>query len=114
MVVIPAAVLSALVVNDDTSRLWSILFMALIFLGFFIAGFGAGRLRNDTPMMHGSAAAMVCYAVVQVFGTIRRVAQGESINLASYPLMLIIAATCGIAGAVFADWSERKTAHIRR
>lgn len=114
MIIIPSAVLSAILVGEDGSVLWSALFIFLIVLGFFIAGFGAGRLRNDTPMMHGSVSAMVCYAIVQLFGTARRVAAGDSINLMSYPLFLMIAASCGIAGAVFADWSERKTARLRR
>lgn len=114
MIVIPAAILSAVFVDNSSANLWSFLFAFIVLLGFFIAGFGAGRLRNDTPMMHGSIAAMACYLVVQLFGTVRRIAQGDSINLVSYPLMLMIAATCGVAGAVFADWSARKTAKMGR
>lgn len=114
MIIIPSAILSAVIIGDDGAFAWSVLFAFLILLGFFVAGFGAGRLRSDTPMMHGSLSAISCYVVVQVFGVIRRLVAGESINPISYPLFLMIAATCGIAGAVFADWSARKTARMQR
>ncbi len=114
IIIIPAAVLSAVLVGENGSPGWSILFVFAILLGFFIAGFGAGRLRDDTPMMHGSLAAMACYVVVQIFGSIRRLAVGDPINPISYPLILMIAATVGIAGALFADWSARKTDRMPR
>ncbi len=113
MIIIPAALVSAFLVGEDGPVGWSVLFVLLVLLGFFVAGFGAGRLRNDTPMMHGSLAAMSCYAVVQIFGTIRRLSAGESIHPITYPLFLMIAAALGIAGAVFADWSARKTARMQ-
>lgn len=114
IIIIPAAVLSAVLVGEGGSRGWSILFILIILLGFFIAGFGAGRLRDDTPMMHGSLAAMTCSVVVQVFGAIRRLAAGDPISPIQYPLILMIAASVGVAGALFADWSARKTARMRR
>ncbi len=114
IIIIPSAILSTVLIGENGSFAWSALFAFLILLGFFVAGFGAGRLRSDTPMMHGSIAAMSCYAVVQIFGIGRRLVAGESINPVSYPLFLMIAATCGIAGAVFADWSARKTARMQR
>ncbi len=114
IIIIPAAVLSVIFVGENGSSGWSILFVVAILLGFFIAGFGAGRLRDDTPMMHGSLAAMACYVVVQIFGAVRRLATGDPINLISYPLVLMIAATVGIAGALFADWSARKMARMTR
>ena len=56
----------------------------------------------------GAAAAVLCYAVVQVFGLIRRLSQGADINVLTYPIQAMLAATFGVAGAVFADWYRRK------
>ena len=106
---LPAAALSSLFVDDDTSSAWSILFGVVTLFGFMVAGYGAGRIRNDTPMLHGATAAALCYVVVQIFGVVRRLASGESINPAMYPLTALLAATMGVAGALFADWYRRKT-----
>lgn len=110
MVVIPCAVLSEVLIGDDGAVGWSILFSILTLVGFMIAGFGAGRLRDDTPMSHGAAAAFVCWAVVQLFGVARRLIAGEPINVASYPLIAAIAVVCGIVGALFAGRSHRTRA----
>lgn len=109
MIVIPSAVLSEVLIGDDGAPGWTILFSVLTVLGFVIAGFGAGRLRNDTPMSHGAMAAFVCWAVVQLFGAIRRLIADEPLNVASYPLIAAIAVASGIVGALFADWSQRRT-----
>ncbi len=110
MIVVPSAILATLLVSDGSSTAWSLLFGVLTLVGFIVAGFGAGRLRSDTPMAHGAAAAVVAYAVLQVFGLVRRLAAGDSINWLSYPLTALLAATMGIIGALFAEWYGRRGA----
>lgn len=107
LLLVPAAIGAALLVDESNRGLWSFLFFAVTMLGFVIAGFGAGRLRTDTPMVHGLAAAWAAWAVIQAFGVIRRLAAGEEITWLALPLTALIAAAAGVAGAIFADWSRR-------
>ncbi len=109
MLIVPAALLSALLVGEDRRPGLGFIFVSIILLGFIIAGFGAGRLRSDTPMIHGALAAFACYAVVQIFGTLRILITGGDINLATYPMSAILASFCGVAGALFADWYGRRS-----
>ncbi|MFT7601262.1 MAG: hypothetical protein ACI8TP_004213 [Acidimicrobiales bacterium] len=106
--IIPAALISAVLASSDSSSNLAFLFSFLILIGFVVAGYVAGNRRTDTPMMHGAAAALSCYVVVQLFGLLRRLAAGDDINLFTYPLAALFAATCGVAGAVFADWNRRR------
>ncbi len=109
LIVVPAAVISDLLF-DRTDALWlSLLFAIATLLGFMAAGYAAGRQRTDIPMSHGAMAALVCYAVVQVFGTIKRLLAGEEVNVLAYPFIAMIALTCGLAGALLADWHVRRT-----
>lgn len=108
IIIIPAAVLSEVLVGDGGAANWAFLFWFVILIGFVIAGFGAGARRSDTPLMHGATAALVAYVVVQLFGFIKRLIAGETINVFTYPLMALLSATCGVAGAVFADWNRRR------
>lgn len=106
--VIPATIVTNLVLDDSSTDAWSYLFGLITLFGFATAGYAAGRARNDTPMMHGAAAAFVCYAVVQVIGAISLLARGESINPLRYPFSALLAATMGVAGGLFADWYHRR------
>lgn len=109
LVVIPAAVLAELLVGDtDETSGWQLLFFAITLLGFVIAGFGAGRLRSDTPMAHGAAAAAVTWVVVQVFGTARRLLADEPVSWLALVFAAMLAVTAGIAGGAFADWFRRR------
>ncbi len=108
MVVVPATLLSGLLVGDGERPALAFLFIAVTLIGFTVAGFGAGRLRDDTPIAHGAVAAVTCYAIVQIVGTIRRLAAGDDINIASYPVAAILAAFCGVSGALFAERLQRQ------
>lgn len=109
IIVLPSAILSEAFVGDDGAPGWTVFFSILILVGFVIAGFGAGRLRDDTPMIHGAMAALVCWAVVQFLGAVRRLIAGDPLNLAGYPVIAAIAMGAGIIGAMFAGWSGRRT-----
>lgn len=108
-VVLPAAVLAELIVGEGGSGAWASLFFLITLFGFATAGFGAGRVRSDTPMIHGAAAAVACYAVVQVFGIAARVLRGADINPLTYPLTALLAGLMGVCGALFADWYRRRS-----
>jgi hypothetical protein len=109
IVVIPAAVLAQIFAGEPGERSgWGFLFFAVTLLGFVIAGFGAGRLRSDTPMAHGATAAAATWAVVQLFGTVRRLVVGEPVSWLGLVFALMLAVAAGIAGGAFADWFRRR------
>lgn len=110
VIIIPAAVISSWLASGEGA--WPFVFLLVVMFGFIVAGFGGGFLRSDTPMKHGALAAIACYAIVQLFGLIRRLIAGESVNPATYLIMLFIAATLGLIGGLFGDWHRRK--NVRR
>ncbi len=110
MIVVPAALISAVFIEANT--IWAFLFFLVTLTGFTISGFGAGRIRRDTPMMHGALAGIATYVIVQIFGVISRLVRGADINIATYPVLAILAGTCGVGGGLLADWYQRKSARV--
>ena len=111
VVIVPAAILSYLIVGDGGSESLTLLFFGLIMFGFATAGYGAGRMEHNTPMAHGAFAALVAFATVQFAGVLISVGRGtiSDFKWIGLPLTALIAAGCGVAGGVFADWYRRKT-----
>jgi predicted permease len=109
LVVIPAAVVAQAFADDtDDGSGWALVFFAVTVLGFVIAGFAAGRLRSDTPMAHGATAAAVTWAVVQLFGTARRLLADEPVSWLAIAFAGMLAVSAGVAGGAFADWFRRR------
>ena len=109
LVLIPAIVVLTLILDDSASSAWIYLFGLILVFGFLTAGYGAGRSRNDTPMIHGAIAGLGCYVLIQAFGTISRLVRGEDINPLQYPFLAMFSAALGTSGALFADWYRRKS-----
>ncbi len=107
-IVLPCAVLSVVLTTDDTSPNWALLFQFIILAGFLSAGFVSGRRRSDTPMLHGTYAALGSWVIMQTFGTVRRLAAGDSVAWLAYPAVGLLAATCGVMGALAGDWVRRR------
>lgn len=110
MVLVPAIVVLTLVLDDSSASIWIYIFGLILVFGFMTAGYGAGRVRSDTPMIHGAIAGLACYVVIQVFGVLSRLLRGESINPLQYPFLALFSAALGTSGALFADWYRRKDA----
>lgn len=108
LVLVPAIIVLTLVLDDSASSAWIYLFGLIMVFGFLTAGYGAGRIRSDTPMIHGAIAGVSCYVVIQGFGAISRLVRGESINPLQYPFLAVFSAALGASGALFADWYRRK------
>ncbi len=106
-VLVPITILSLLVVDDDSSSYTQLAFFGLTMFGFAAAGYGAGKMAPLAPMAHGALGAMGTWVVIQGFGVLRRLVSGDAINWLGYPLQAMIAAGCGVFGAVFADWIRR-------
>ncbi len=107
-VLVPSIVVLTLVLDESASSLWIYLFGLLLVFGFLTAGYGAGRARSDTPMIHGAIAGLSCYLVIQLFGSVSRLIRGDSVNPLQYPFLAVLSAALGASGALFADWYRRK------
>ena len=107
IIIVPGAILSRLAF-DDGPRAAAWLFFVLVLLGFGVAGYVAGRLRQDTPMLHGSISALLAFAVAQVFGIVSAVARGDSISWIAIPLTALLAAMMGVAGSLASDALHRR------
>ncbi len=107
MIVVPAALIAQFLRSTTVGGLaW--LFLLIVLIGFVVAGFGAGFLRSDTPMKHGAISAICAYALIQLFGAIWRLSQGNEINPATYPLLALMAGSFGLVGGLFGDWHRRR------
>jgi hypothetical protein len=111
-IIIPSALLSLLFVDSSSSLNWALVFQFVILGGFGVAGFVSGRRRSDTPMLHGTYAALGCWIIVQTFGAVRRLSEGQDVAWASYPAVALLAATFGMAGGLLADWHRRRTRRL--
>lgn len=113
IIIVPGAFASGLLFgNDPTALVW--LFFGLVLGGFGLAGYLAGRLRNDTPLAHGAASGFLAFLVAQFFGMVATLARGAAVSWAAIPITALLAVSMGVAGALLSDVVHRrvaKTAH---
>ena len=57
-VLVPAIVVLTLVLDENSASIWIYIFGLILVFGFMTAGYGAGRIRSDTPMIHGAIAGL--------------------------------------------------------
>ncbi len=86
------------------------LFFGLILFGFGLAGYLAGRLRNDTPLAHGAASGLLAFLVAQFFGIVATLARGAEVNWVAIPLTALLAISMSVAGALLSDVVHRRVA----
>ena len=111
IIIVPGAFLSRLVFNNGPQAVvW--LFLLTVLGGFGIAGYLAGRLRSDTPIIHGSVSAVAAFAVAQLLGIVTSIVRGDSISWIVIPLTALIAALFGVAGSLLADVVHRRTIRV--
>ena len=111
IVIVPGALVSGLVAERWPGwPLW--LFLAVVVCGFAAAGFVAGRLRDDTPILHGSLAAALAFAVALAIGLGLASSRGQHVNWMAAPVTAVLAVTVGVAGALVGDRLHRS--HRRR
>ncbi len=111
IIIVPGAFLAALLLTDDSAA-WAWPFLALVLVGFAVAGFVAGRLRDDTPMLHGAVSALLAFVVAQAFGIATTASRGGSISWAAIPLTAILAVSMGVAGSLVSDQIRRRRTRL--
>jgi putative membrane protein (TIGR04086 family) len=99
LVAVPAALLAqgidAAVSGDQD---WLRLLVLPQLFAFVLGGFGAGRRRPDTPMLHGALAALVAFVLVQAIGVVRLLVADEDVNWVAIAFSFLMSACLGAIG----------------
>jgi putative membrane protein (TIGR04086 family) len=100
---VPAGIVSAIVVDDDSSNAVFV-FYAVIIIGMLAGGFVAGSKRPDAPLTHGALAAGTAYLVAQAITLAVKAARGADLRTpAVYVFNLLLMASIGVVGGYIAD-----------
>ncbi|MCP5026436.1 MAG: hypothetical protein GY929_09145 [Actinomycetia bacterium] len=108
VVLVPAAVLAQLVVDDGTGAGTKAFFFAIVVFGLLTAGFGGARVGHLAPLSSGLLSALLAWAAVQGFGVVRRLVGGDAVSWGAVIFAGSVAATAGVTGAVFSNWFQRR------
>jgi putative membrane protein (TIGR04086 family) len=101
-VVLPAALVAQVVVDDQQDNL-SFVFFALVLFGFAAGGYAAGRHAPAAPYSNGALAALVAFVLVQGLGAIRRAIIDDPVAVGEVLFALLLAVPAGILGGVVAE-----------
>ncbi len=107
-ILLPATIITSVLLDRDASPSWVVLFQFVTVLGFAAAGWVTGTRRPDTPIFHGAVAGLTTWAIIQGVGIVRRLAVGETINWLALVVAAFYAIAIAVSGAVFADWNRRR------
>jgi putative membrane protein (TIGR04086 family) len=100
---IPAGVISAIVVDDNSAN-GVFAFYVVIIIGMLAGGFVAGSKRPDAPLTHGALAAAVAYLVSQAVTLAVKAARGSDLRSpAVYVFNLLLMASIGVVGGFIAE-----------
>lgn len=108
-IAVPPAVLAQIQSDRDTleGSNWVLVLFAVVLLAFIIGGYVAARRGPVAPLVNGAAAALLAYALVQGYGVIRRLADGDEIRWLGILFAALLATSCGTVGAVLATSKRR-------
>lgn len=107
IIIVPGA-FGAGVLLDGGPRAVAWFFLAVAVAGFALAGVIGGRLRTDTPILHGGVGAALAFVVAQAIGIALVLGRGDSVSWVAIPLTGLIAVAAGVAGALGNDaWHRR-------
>ncbi|HEY2814233.1 MAG TPA: TIGR04086 family membrane protein [Acidimicrobiales bacterium] len=106
---VPAGVISAIVVSDDSGN-GVFVFYVVIIVAMLLGGFVAGSKRPDAPLTHGALAAAVAYAIAQTITVVVKLIDGTDVRSpAVYVFNLLLMASIGVVGGFIA---ERRNARV--
>ena len=100
-VALPAALVAQVVVDDAESP-WSLLFFAVVLVGFGLGGYAAARAVPQAPFTNGALAAIVAYALVQGIGAVRLIIEDDPPEIVTIAFAALMAFSSGLVGALLA------------
>jgi putative membrane protein (TIGR04086 family) len=106
---LPAGIVSAIAVEDDSTNAPAVL---VIIIGMLAGGFVAGSKRPDAPLTHGALAAATAYVAAQAITLLIKAAKGSDLRSpVVYVFNLLLMASIGVVGGFIA---ERRNAGAMR
>ncbi|MCB1005240.1 MAG: TIGR04086 family membrane protein [Acidimicrobiales bacterium] len=110
-IAVPPAVLAQ--VQSDRDALegsnWVLVLFAVVLLAFVVGGYVAADRADGDPLAHGAVAAVAAFVVVQGYGVLRRLADGDEIRWLGMLFALLLAGSCGTVGAILASVRGRRS-----
>ena len=111
VIAVPPAVLAQIQSDRDAleGSNWVLILFAVVLLAFMIGGYVAAKRAKGEPLTNGALAALLAYLLVQGYGVIRRLADGDEIRWLGIVFAALLAASCGTVGAIVATARRRRT-----
>ncbi len=100
IIVVPGALIGA---AADTQSALNILSFLLWMFGMLFTGYVAARVSTRLPLAHGTVAAVVLAAAQMSATIVLRLIRDETFSIFSVLLLLTIASSVGMIGALFSN-----------
>lgn len=100
LVGVPAALINVFLADQDPQPKAALnaTLMGLL-VGFWVAGFVAGREAPSSPARHGALAGLVVFALVEVIGILGRLDRGRPISPGAIAVLGLVAVALAVNGA---------------
>ncbi|MBL8778438.1 MAG: TIGR04086 family membrane protein [Acidimicrobiales bacterium] len=111
VIAVPPAVLAQIQSDRDAleGSNWVLILFAVVLIAFMIGGYVAAKRAEGEPLANGALAALLAYLLVQGYGVMRRLADGDEIRWLGILFAALLAASCGTVGAIVATARRRRT-----
>lgn len=110
-IAVPPAVLAQIQSDRDAleGSNWVLILFAVVLAAFVVGGYVAAKRAAAEPLTNGAVAALLGYVLVQGYGIVRRLADGDEIRWLGILFAALLAASCGTVGAILATARRRRT-----
>ena len=110
VIAVPPAVLAQIQSDRDAleGSNWVLVLFAVVLIAFIAGGYVTAKRADGDPLTNGAVAALLAYVLVQGFGIIRRLADGDEIRWVGIVFAALLAASCGTVGAIVATARRRR------
>ena len=110
VIAVPPAVLAQIQSDRDAleGSNWVLVLFAVVLIAFIAGGYVTAKRADGDPLTNGAVAALLAYVLVQGFGIIRRLADGDEIRWLGIVFAALLAASCGTVGAIVATARRRR------
>lgn len=104
VIAVPPAVLAQIQSDRDAleGSNWVLALFAVVLIAFVAGGYAAAKRTRREPLVNGALAAVAAFVVVQGYGVVRRLADGDEIRWFGILFAALLAASCGTVGAIVA------------
>ena len=104
VIAVPPAVLAQIQSDRDAleGSNWVLVLFAVVLIAFIAGGYVTAKRADGDPLTNGAVAALLAYVLVQGFGIIRRLSDGDEIRWLGIVFAALLSASCGTVGAIVA------------